>query len=65
MERLRSAISLARENPGRDRLYLEIEEGQTTVRLDLPDLKVGYSEELHNRFASLLGAEMVRVVKAK
>ncbi|MEE9249216.1 MAG: DNA polymerase III subunit alpha, partial [Dehalococcoidia bacterium] len=65
MERLRSAISLAKENPGRDGLYLEIEEGQNTVRLDLPGLKIGYSDELHHRFTSLLGDEGVKVVKAQ
>ncbi|MEE9198987.1 MAG: OB-fold nucleic acid binding domain-containing protein, partial [Dehalococcoidia bacterium] len=65
LQRLKAAISLAREHPGGDRVLLEIREAQMKVRLEMPHLSIGYSQELHHRMASLLGEEGVVVEKAR
>ena len=65
LKRLQDAISLAREYPGQDRVLLEVEEGQRKVRLEMPELTIGYCSELHQRMAYLLGGEGRVVEKAR
>ena len=65
VQRLRTAMSLVQEYPGRDNLFLEIGEGQRKSRMEIPGLRVGYCPELHKRLASLLGEDGVVVEKVR
>ena len=55
IQRLETAIELLREYPGHDRVLLEIDQGSAKVKLEVPDLTVGYCQELHDRMTTLLG----------
>ena len=58
---LREVIGVLLEYPGRDRVNLDIRTGEKRVRMDLPVVSTGYSDELHTRLEELLGPDTVVV----
>ena len=55
LERLTSTVETLKSHPGEDEVSLTIISDSERIRLDLPNVAVSYSPELHQRLAELVG----------
>ncbi|MDM7999645.1 MAG: DNA polymerase III subunit alpha [Dehalococcoidia bacterium] len=61
LQRLASTMETLRSHPGEDDVSLTIVSNGQRIRLDLPNIAVAYSRELHERLAELVGESNVRL----
>jgi DNA polymerase-3 subunit alpha len=61
LERLTSTVEALKSHPGEDEVSLTIISDSERIRLDLPNVAVSYSPELHQRLAELVGEKNLRL----
>ncbi len=61
LERLTGTVETLKSHPGEDEVSLTIISDSERIRLDLPNVAVAYSPELHQRLAELVGEKNLRL----
>ena len=59
--RLKQVVSLLQQFPGQDEVILRIPDGETTLRLQMPNLSVSFCSELQQRLSEIVGRDNLEV----
>jgi DNA polymerase-3 subunit alpha len=55
--RLRQLFNVLKQFPGQDRVYLIIVSGERTTKLEVPDITIEYSPELHRHLIDIISEQ--------